>query len=282
MSRPRLVWLAALVLVVCAGCASTGAVPTEQSLAERVVHEAYELKQLITGRRVLFFPLVLLLGWAISRALGLGTRVLWQLGIDPEHRLGGYAALYNFVIAVLVAWAIAARMVAVAPVLALAGLGLALAAITVALREQVQDVAVGFSLVARRRLREGDRVHVGEHAGTVRRVGLTRVELRGADGAVVWVPTRLLGQGALVIGHAKHTVPVAVTVQAAPERAADAVELARRTALFSPFRAVGSGVEVRDAGDGSLRVEIQAWSDAAVRDAKSQLELALSRELGRR
>jgi small-conductance mechanosensitive channel len=279
--RRRELLILAVVLSLVAGCAAAGDAPRiQQSLTERVVYEAYELRALLTGPRVLFFPVILLLGFGLSRALRVGMRALWRLGVDPAHRLAGHAALWNFVIGALVVWAMAARMVTVAPVLALVGLGLAVGAITVALREQIQDIAVGLALVARRRLREGDRVHIGEHAGTVRKVGLTRVELRRSDGTAIHVPTRLLGASALVIGHARHTVPVSAQIEIAADRAARAGEIALRTALCSPYRALGSPVEVRSDPGGRLHVEIQAWSEHAARDARTQLELALSRELG--
>jgi small-conductance mechanosensitive channel len=200
--------------------------------------------------------------------------------MDPGRKLAGHLALWNFVIATLVLWLIAGRLVTVAPLLALVGLGLGLAVLTAALREQIQDIVVGLMLVARRRLREGDRAEIGEQSGIVRRVGLTRVELRRGDGTVVYIPTRLLGAGALVIGHARHTVPVAAVVSVAPERSQQAAERALRTALCSPYRASATPVEVSPEPDGRLRVQIHAWSERAASDAAAQLELALSRELG--
>jgi small-conductance mechanosensitive channel len=274
---------ALLVALVSAACGSSDlarpAAPA--SLAALLVEESESLRDLLVGPGVLAFPLVLLVGWAGSRFVLFGMHVLWRLGLDAERRLASYRALIDFAIAVFVVWAMAALLVRVAPVISLIGIGVGLAVLTVALREQVQNVAVGLALVARRRLREGDRVHIQDQIGTVQQVGLTRVELRRNDGAAVVVPTRLLGAMPLVIGHAKHTVPVTVTVAVGAAVPQEALERARRAALMSPYRAIGTQVDLQILPNGSLCVEIQAWSGAAAPDATIQLERALSRELSR-
>ncbi len=247
-------------------------------LSDRIVVESYALRSLFTTQSALFFPLVVLIAFGISRLLGVVVRVLWRLGLDPNRRLAAYRAFWDIGLSFLAVWAMLARLIGVAPILSLFGIALGLAALTVALREQLQDIAVGLSLVGRRRLREGDRVHIGEHAGTVRRIGLNRVELRRSDGTAVHVPTRLFETDALVVGHAKNTVPVTATLLL-KDHHEGAVERARRTALVSPFRATGTPIDVSLQPEGTLRVEIQAWSNAAARDAAAQLEQALRREL---
>lgn len=278
-SSHRRAAVAALTALGATACGRSGDAPTALALGDRLVADAQALQALLTSRAVLFFPIAVLLGWAASRALKVLVLTAWRLGIDPQHRLGRYRALWDFGLALAVAWAIVARLVAAAPILALGGLGLALGALTVALREQIQNVAVGLAIVARRRLRDGDRVIIGELAGTVTRVELTRIELRRPDGARIHIPARLLGQQALVVGHAKHTVPVAATVEITPGNEAAAATIARRVALLSPYRAVGSTVDIQRL-EGSVRVEIQAWSASAADDARAQLEASLSRELG--
>jgi small-conductance mechanosensitive channel len=232
-----------------------------------------------SGKGALFLVFVGLVGWGTSRSFEVIVRALRRLGVNPKRKLAAYHALWDFVLLVLVAWAIAARLLSVAPILSLAGLSLALVTLATALREQVQDVIAGLNLVVRRRLREGDRVQVGDASGIVRRLALTGIELRRSDGSTVYVPARLLGAGAVVVGHAKDTVPVHATVSVPTEKLNEAIRLVYRTALMSPYRAVGSAVAVERQTEAKLRVEIQAWSDAATQDATLQLESALRRAL---
>lgn len=281
MKPPQGVVVAALAALCLTGCGLTGEAPgaPNPGLAQRIVEEAEALRALLAGPRILQFPLIAGLGWAASRATQVALRIFWRLGLDPSRRLAAYRTIIDFLIGLIVAWAMVARLIRVAPILSLAGTGLGLAALTIALREQLQDVVVGLALVGRRRLREGDRVHIGEHSGTVHRVGLTRVELRRADGSAVHVPTRLLGGTALVVGHAKHTVPVTAVAADVRLPRARARECARRAALLSPYRSIGTPIDVKQRDGGRWQVEIHVWSHAAVRDAKVQLEQELARIL---
>jgi hypothetical protein len=213
----------------------------------------------------------------LVRAVSVGVRLAWRLGLDGRRRLGGWENASRVLSAALVLYLIARRAAAAAPIISAFGLIVLLAAASWVLSGHIQNALVGVGLVLRRRIRGGDRITVGEHSGIVQRVGIAQVELRKPDGATAFVPNRMLSDGVLTVAREKNSVPVNVRLVLHSPADRSVTEEARRVAVLSPYRAPGSGVEVaRDPSDERvLAVQVQAWSEHAARQAGAQLEAAL-------
>lgn len=126
-------------------------------------------------------------------------------------------------------------------------------------RDVLRNGAAGAVLIARRAVRVGEWLRVGEHEGQVVSITLRGVELEADDGTHTFVPgLRLHTEAAThAAGHAR-AAPLTIhcmippTVDLPPETIAT---LSRRLALLSPRRAPASPVVAEvDAATGDLRL----------------------------
>ena len=120
-------------------------------------------------------------------------------------------------------------------------------------REVLQNVAAGAVLIARRAVRVGEYLRVGDDAGRVVSVSLRGVELQADDGSRIFLPgRRLQTEVATHAPGAGRAAPVSVTcpIPGAGTVAADRVQrLCRRLVILSPRRAPNSPVLVHVDGD---------------------------------
>jgi small conductance mechanosensitive channel len=77
-------------------------------------------------------------------------------------------------------------------------LGIGGIALAFALQDILQNLVAGVILQARRPIRHGDQVEVGHYQGTVLDIDLRNVQLRTFDGLDVYLPNRLVLDGAIV------------------------------------------------------------------------------------
>jgi small-conductance mechanosensitive channel len=218
------------------------------------------------------------IGLAATRLARSLVHVAWRLGFDRERRLGWWVVASKLVILAAIAILIGRGVVSSAPLLGAALLvGAAAASLTV-LRAQLENLAVGVGLVLRHRLKEGDRVTLGDVSGVVRELGLSRLHLRRPDGSAVLIPNRLLNTNLVVVEQSRHTARVAVTLELDAPPTREVLERLRRTAVLSPFRAMGTALTVVRDRDQPHRVvvEVQTHSSALIDVATRQLEAVLA------
>jgi len=245
---------------------------------------AYELEALrkdLTFPRSLFFPAMLVLAWAASRAVARGTRFVLRLGLKRRRLISTTGAMLSLLAWVWAFTAILSRLLRTAPTITLGVITLGAVASVFVLRRQLESLAAGVSLAVRSRLREGDRIAIGEYQGVVRRVGFTRVELHQADGSRLYLPNRLISTQAVTIGPARYSVPLQVSLDRDRPWSAEEILRARMLASLSPYRDPSGRVVVETAGDGEhhLTVQLQVWSPRLAAAAEQHLRRQLDRHV---
>ncbi len=254
---------------------SNGVPAATRPLAERLAEEAARIPALLSPSELLLLGTYALVAGLIAKGVGGIVHGLWRLGIDDERRLGRWVVFTKLAVCLAVASVVLKHFVQAAPTLSGAALILFTALGISTLRDSFENLAVGIGLVLRPRFKPGDQIVLADHAGTVRDIGLTGVHLRSTEGATIFLPNRLLHEHALRVTRADNTASVSVVLPAVADLSPEALERARRMAILSPYRAVGSAVKVAQRSDGVLEVEIQIQSSLLVADAKTQLRSAL-------
>lgn len=273
--------LALLVVPLLAGCSGTSATDTSTlDLGDAIVGEVTALRGILGLRSLLFIAVAGALVVFSMRGIRTAVHIVWRLGFDSSRRLETTATALRFAVAALAVLFALRHIASTAPVLltfTLLAVALLLAA---AYARQLPSILVGLNLLLRRRLRHGDRIHIAEHSGTVREIGMAQLHLRRGDGAALFVPNRLLTEHVLTVEHTKNSEPIRVRIPGERHQR-DQLDLAKRIAVLSPYRAPGSPVDFSedDAERRVYSVEIHIWSDRAATEARSHLEQALETAL---
>ena len=257
-------------------------VGTPAGVAEpAAARELRALRARLSFPRGLFFPLVVLLAWGISRAAQRGTRFMLRLGFERRGLINLVGALLSLGAWVLAFVVIAVRLLRAAPTLTLGLLTLIAVVSAVVLRRPLENLAAGVMMAVRGRLQEGDRIAMGEHHGVVQHVGFTRVELLQADGSRLYLPNRLVSTEALAIGPARYSVPLQISLSRDHPWSAEEIRRARLLASLSPYRDPSAQVVVEVGGGGGhrLSVQLQVWSPRLVAAAEEHLRRQLDRHV---
>jgi small-conductance mechanosensitive channel len=287
-SSPRVSAAAAFAsgaaFALCGGCASRGAAPgagSHPAAIESLLVEGRGLGTLLGPTHLLFLAALVAAAFGLNALIASLVKLAWRLGFDSERHWARTSALVRLSVVLLVLLALLRGAFGAAPVLTSV---FALASLlgVLFLSGFVPNVIAGVGLTLRRRIRIGDRVKVGEHEGVVRELGITQLHLRGADGVTVLLPNRSLSELPVVVERARNSVPVRVRLSLARRADPALLEQLRQIAALSPYRAPDTLVDVSRSAEDELKlmVEIQIWAPRAQRDARAQLELALSRALG--
>lgn len=246
---------------------------------DELLLEGQTLGELISLRSLSLVALVAGAAFAANRLTDTALRIVWRLGFDSERRLARPAALFKLLLTGAALLVLARSALHVAPIFASV---LALALVVGALFTSgfFADALAGIGLAFRRTPRVGDRVTIADHAGIVREIQLTKLQLRGTDGSTIVVPNRLLNQHTLDIDGARNTVPIQVGVEI-QEPSQVCIRALRRSLVLSPYRAPGTPVDVTtDLVNSKLcTFEVQVWSTRATREAKAQLQATVERTL---
>lgn len=247
------------------------------AMVDRIAGEAARLGALLRLDVLLQFVILVVVAVFLTRFATAMVRFAWRLGIDSERRLGWWEGGSRVLVGALVIYFVVRSVAQAAPMLSAFGLLALLIAGSRVFSAHLQNLTSGVALLLRRKVRHGDRIQVGSLDGIIESVGITQLRLTRADGSTVLVPNRLLNEEALTVAREKNSVPVRVRLRFEAEPSRAMLELARRAALLSPYRAPGSSVEVvRDASDSSvLEVAVQVWAATAVRAATDHLEGSL-------
>lgn len=244
-----------------------------QDLVVALSVEVERIGAFFWGTSLLSIMALVLTGWLLSRLLLAGKRVAERLGVGHDHRLHIAVRWMNLLIFVAVSGLVLRRFFVAAPVMTGLVAITSAAGLMLALARPLQNAISGASLILRGRVREGDHIELDDHAGTVREVSLLRLRVRDADGQTILIPNRLLQDRVVTVSRKTHLVPVVAQVALSePDRVA--VDVARQSALLSPWRAPGT--PVRAYMDGlTLVVELQTWSEASALPGRLALESSL-------
>jgi hypothetical protein len=190
------------------------------------------------------FALLLFVAWLLAWAGPAGVRTAWRLGLDPRRRLGLLSSglrLAGLLVAVLGT----ARLLFVrAPTLGVIAVLVVLVLAGLVIPTQLRNLASGLALSTRTRLREGDLIRVGEIEGTVRDIGLLRVELRTIDGGVTQVPASEFDRLPVTVGSRRAAVPIEAKILVGPEFDEAALIRLRRALWLCVYRRANTEVRV--------------------------------------
>jgi small-conductance mechanosensitive channel len=248
-------------------------------LAEFVVH-ALRMPLFHVGERAwsaldaLSLPLLLAGVWL---AVGLVVRAgrAWVLSaanleresaVDPISVLLRYALTFVAAIVVLQAWGVDVRSLAIFGSVLGVGIGFGLQNIA-------NNFVSGLLIHLSRPVRPGDYVNVGEHAGTVVRVGARSTEIRTTDRVTLLIPnSRFLETEVVNWSHgdplSRIHIPVGVAYGSdVPRVRRVLLEAASRHPLVSSDPR--PQVQLRRFGESSLDFELLVWT----RDPESQMHL---------
>lgn len=223
-----------------------------------------------TGVSALAVMLCLLL-IAIGQALIAAGRTTWRFGFDSRRLLARYGRLTRtagaFGLLMLVArWAVSGlspMSTAVVAVLMLAALS-----VTGALQDAIGGAYAQFRL----RLREGDRVRVGEHEGELRSLHWDHVSLRTSEGTSIYLANRVLLRDSVEVQAIRNAVPL--TLELRGLRPSE-LTLARDSVAVLPYRVPGTPMSVSASPD-ALRIQCFVWSDDARTAAEHHLRHLLA------
>ncbi|MCB9697932.1 MAG: mechanosensitive ion channel [Alphaproteobacteria bacterium] len=252
-------------------------VPGIDALADQVSTDVRRLRELLDAGSLLGLGLLVAGGVGLY-ALGVRlARAARDSGFDIDRRLIGARAVAIGVIATGVTVLAARRLLDTVPLLGGLALALFLATAAVVGAQQAVRAVLGMVLVLSAKVREGDRIGIGDTTGTVEHAGLLRLRLRRADGATVWVPAHRLDLATLVVSSPRRTQAVRVRATRQAPLRADDLEQIRRSVMLCPYRQAGTELRVEraDEDERTVMVQLHAWSAPAATEAERWLRRTL-------
>ena len=194
--------------------------------------------------------------------------------------MGFVVPLARVLALVVFAWWVVARWSRTSPQLLVFTFPLLVAGLLWVLSAQIRGLAAGLLLSLSRRVRRGDRIHVGELTGVVRDVGLFRCVLKKADGSLVYIPNHSLLAEVITIERERNSEPVRVTLPLEDADPTLALGRARSLALLCPYRSLGTRVEAELSDhEATLTLRMHAWNENAAALASELLTEGLRREV---
>ncbi|MBN2194971.1 MAG: mechanosensitive ion channel [Polyangiaceae bacterium] len=247
------------------------------TISEILTRDGEALGELLTIRWFLGAFAAAVVAVVLTRAATWLVHAAWRVGLDRNRALAWWLSVFRLGVLSTTVLLLTHSIVAPAPLLG-AALLLAGGAVGVAvLRAQLESLTVGVGLVFRRRLKEGDRLSLGDFSGEVREVGLSRIHLRRADGSSVLLPNRLLNTHPILVERSRHTARVVVRLELPESPTSEVLERLRRAAALSPYRVIGSVLTVTRDPDQPrwALVEMQTHSSYLTHAATRHLEVTL-------
>ena len=268
--------LVALLLPACAQAPADSPASIQLGLRS-LLGEAIALTGLVTSGTIFTFVLLASVGlfaFGIFRAAVVG---LWRVGFDSSRQLARVLLFGRFIAFGWVPFALTLGAFKTAPVLTSLLIPVILILLGLVFQGLFRDIAAGIDNAFSARIRVADHISLGGSDGFVRDLGLTRVQLRGLDGARMYVPNRFLFEGTTRISRERTGYPVQVTVLA---RSTDSFAMLqthlKKELAFSPFRVPGTSLSVEfDPTKNLIALKIHTWSEQAVSDAEAHLRQAV-------
>ena len=247
-------------------------------LLTQLLAEADALRELLTVWKLLPVVLLAAVGVGAYRLVARLVKRASRAGYDAQRRLAAVRIITAGVALISVVDVVARQVLVRAPLLGTSLVLVFASGALFALALRLQSAVGGLVLVLRGRIREGDRLVVGEVSGIVEHAGLLRIVLRGPDGAEVYLPAHTLDVEAVSISSPQRSQPVRLLLERELPYTREDTEAIRVTALLCPFRQACSHAEVTHPGGDARRVnvELRAWSAPAAREAEAWLRKMLA------
>lgn len=228
---------------------------------------------------------LIILSAALAILSGRGLRLVvyfaWRLGLDRERRLAGIGNATEIGLCIVLAYFVVRRLSLVAPLTTLLALLILSPVLLLIFRPLLQDVAAGFELLLRNRVRPGDYVTwPSGSSGILRQIHLTRTSLRNDSGATVIVPNRALLEGTIEIERRQAGIPVTLDLDLDHAPSPEMEQSLLQIAYFSPYRtqdAVPRLIYLKDQGVLRLRTRVHGEHTKGL--ARHELSLKLSKVL---
>jgi small-conductance mechanosensitive channel len=254
---------------------------TPAGLGARLLQDFDALREISPLGLALALALLLLVAWLLAWAGPAGVRTVWRLGMDPRRRLGLLSSALRLAGLLVVVLGAARLLLAEAPTLGVFLVLLALVLAGLAAPTQLRNLASGLALCTRTRLREGDLIRVGEIEGTVRDIGLLRVELRTVDGDVTQVPASEFDRLPVTVGSRRAAVPIEAKVLVGPEFDEAALVRLRRALWLCVYRRANTEVRVEhDPETRRIVVRMDTWAAMAVTEVERHVRALLVERCG--
>lgn len=230
--------------------------------------------------QLISFALALILATWVGKGVRTVVAWSWMLNLDRRRNLASLGTMVQLGIVSLAVVGMLAHGLRTAPGVTLLVVLVGIPTAGVLLRGVWQNLLAGLLLIFQRQLREGDDIQLSDgRTGKIKQIRLTSTYL--IEGR-----TELILPNVLLISRPVQKLPpqpgiLLRLVLAAPRALqAEDVEQARRILIFSPFRAVGSEVSVKELSDGpavelSLRVFADSAKDPATRELGQKVPQAL-------
>ena len=215
-----------------------------------------------------------LLGWAGRWA----SRFSWRLGFFARRTLPRVVSMGQWAIGLsAAAWALKTLLaplsasafsatVMIGMVLVLLGTGM------------LSDIAGGLSALFRLSLREGDQLAVGAVSGEVKRVYLTRIHLRSAEGEEMFVPARKLLAESVEVSALRRAYPVLIKVAVMRPLVEDELARIKEQLTLLPYRVPQSPLNISQAQQ-VLEISCHVWQQQAVAHVEKAVTAACRRIL---
>jgi small-conductance mechanosensitive channel len=246
------------------------------SLGLRLLQEFDALREISPLGLGLWLVVLLVMAWLLAWGGPAIVRVAWRLGLDSRRRLGLLSSALRIAGVLVAVLGLLSSVLERAPMLGVIGVLLVLVLAGLIAPVQLRNLASGLALSTRTRLREGDLIRVGELEGTVRDIGLLRVDLRTVDGGVTQVPASEFDRSAVSVGSRRAAVPIEAKVIVGPEFDEAALVRLRQALWLCAYRRANTEVRVElDPETRRLVVRMDTWAALAVVEVERHVRALL-------
>lgn len=248
-----------------------------EGFGARLVREFDALLDISPLGAALWLTVLLLLALLLAWGGPAVVRTMWRLGMDPRRRLGLAASGLRLAGLLVPVLGIMRPLLGRAPTLGIIGLLVALVLAGLIAPMQLRNLASGLSLSTRLRLREGDLLRIGEIEGSVRDIGLLRVEVRTIDGSVTQVPASEFDRLPVSIGRRRAAVPIEAEVSVDRDFDEAALERVRRAVWLCVYRRANTDVRVtHDPDNHRVAVRMDTWAATSVAEVERHVRALLA------
>jgi hypothetical protein len=251
------------------------------SLGLRLLQEFDALLDISPLGLGLWLAVLLAMAWLLAWGGPAIVRMAWRLGFDSRRRLGLLSSALRVVGLLVVVLGLLRPLFERAPMLGVIAVLLAIVLAGLIAPTQLRNLASGLALSTRTRLREGDLIRVGELEGTVRDIGLLRVDLRTIDGGVTQVPASEFDRSPVSVGSRRAAVPIEAKIIVGPEFDEAALVRLRQALWLCVYRRANTEVRVEhDPETHRLVVRMDTWAALAVVEVERHVRALLDLERG--
>ena len=249
-----------------------------EAVDARIGQEIAALRWLLSSRALAALLLLVGIGAAGYALVVRLAQAARDAGYDLDRRLVGIRGIAAVGAIVWVGGWIGRRLIDGLPLIGTALIALFLGGVILLMARQVVGAVGSMLAVIGARVREGDRLTVGDVTGIVEHAGLFRVRIRRPDGSTAHVPAQQLDKHTIVVSSPRRAQTVRVRSTRGAPFTAEEIERTTWMASLCPYRQAHSEVLVARPGDDerTVEVQIQVWSASAAIEAERWLRSAVA------